>query len=133
MKMKLYSLLLILFAITSLIYLNSISVNQIDPEINISNNVLHSNYALNGKETKCSACKGKGIIKCTACEGYGEITESSDCEKCRGTGKIYKNHNITTCIECYGGKKTKKVICSICNGSGWVKCRECDGKGIFYQ
>lgn len=95
----------------------------------------------------CSHCLGNGKIPCTnsKCkDGY------IICNECNGTEKI----NVKQCFRC-DGLGHKSVACPKCNGLGKVQnpftweyftcemcgghlvcqetCKECDGKGEFYD
>jgi hypothetical protein len=132
MEIKAYIFLLVIISAITLIYLSIGSINQLNPEINIINDVSQSKAITSNNipkgivRTKCSFCNGEGTFECTACEGYGKKVESIDCKTCGGSGKIYKNHNITNCKDCQNGKIVKTVICSVCNGTGWLKCTACN-------
>lgn len=136
MKMKIYLTLLVIISIISPTYLALGSVDQVDPEIKIVEDISQSKYTSSNdipkKSTiKCKNCNGKGIIECTACKGCGEKVESRDCKTCGGSGKIYKNHNITNCTDCHDGRIVESSICNICNGLGRGKCQICRGDGII--
>jgi DnaJ-class molecular chaperone len=136
MEIKIYLFLLMTISAVAIISLAFGSVNQVDPEINIiddisQSNALNSNNVSSAVKTKCSVCNGEGVVRCAECGGDGEIVKSIDCKKCDGSGKIYKNHNITNCPYCHDGQIVEAVTCSACNGTGWVKCTACNGKGII--
>ncbi len=137
MEIKAYLFLLVIISAITLIYLSLGSVNQFNTETNIIDGVSQSK-AINSSDvskeivkTKCSVCNGKGAFECTACQGYGKKVKSMDCKTCGGSSKIYKNHNITNCKDCQNGKIVETVICSVCDGTGWLKCTACNGKGII--
>lgn len=137
MEIKIYLFLLVAISVIALIYLALGSVNQVDPQIDIVNNVsqykgINSNDILNGvSKTKCENCSGEGVIECPTCKGSGELVKSIDCKNCGSPGKIYKNQDIIDCPYCDDGKIVETTICNVCHGSGQIKCPVCNGKGII--
>lgn len=137
MEIKIYLFLLVAISVIALIYLALGSVNQVDPQIDIVNNVsqykgINSNDILNGvSKTKCENCSGEGVIECPTCKGSGELVKSIDCKNCGSSGKIYKNQDIIDCPYCDDGKIVETTICNVCHGSGQIKCPVCNGKGII--
>jgi len=85
--------------------------------------------------SKCSVCKGKGIVsvdppavRCAYCKGKGEEKPRTNitCTACRGKGVIHVEEPIEICPHCRGtGKEpTNKLICIICRGKGVVTVKE---------
>lgn len=74
-------------------------------------------------EISCNECDGTGI--CAACEGRG----SKSCKSCNGTGK--KDVSAGTYSD--GRRKTKKVACTVCDGTKRVTCTSCKRTKKCYQ
>ena len=93
----------------------------------------------------CAYCKGYGEKYCSTCGGYGvrncgfcNESGSMRCNYCGGRGTI--NNNTEYCPKCEGYRNVK---CSNCYGKGKVecpnsdchdgivKCRQCNGSGLF--
>lgn len=74
--------------------------------------------------TRCSDCRGKGLMKCPyyECRGSGKIT----CRECHGTRRIMVFDHEQHC-RCDTGKQN----CEECRGSGEVRCSDCKGYGGF--
>ncbi len=62
-------------------------------------NPCEGNGSLNGKSFQtCYNCKGSGTIQSTRFQQFAQITTSSPCEQCHGTGKMI----LEVCESCYG-------------------------------
>jgi RecJ-like exonuclease len=98
------------------------------------------------KGSKCSVCKGKGMlsveppaVRCAFCKGRGEEKPRTNvtCTACRGKGIIHVEEPIEICQHCRGtGKEpTNKLICITCRGKGvvTVKEEELDTNGASFE
>jgi len=85
--------------------------------------------------SKCSVCKGKGIVsvdppavRCAYCKGKGEEKPRTNitCTACRGKGVFHVEEPVEICAHCRGtGKEpTNKLICINCRGKGVVTVKE---------
>ncbi|CAF3724501.1 unnamed protein product [Rotaria socialis] len=74
--------------------------------------------------TRCSDCRGKGLVQCQnyECKGSGKIT----CTRCYGEGKVRTIDYIEYC-NCSSGK----INCPDCKGGGKIHCSNCKGYGGF--
>lgn len=134
MEIKSFLFLLVIISTIIIIYWTLGFLNQVDPEINLSPDiwgVSSDNIYHEMVKTKCGNCNGKGVIECPQCKGSGETVNSTDCKACDGSGKIYKDHNISKCMDCDDGKIVNKSMCLACNGPGHIKCYICRGDGII--
>lgn len=87
------------------------------------------------KGSKCSVCKGKGIVSveppaviCAYCKGRGEEKPRTNvtCTACRGKGIISVQEPIEICHHCKGrgAEPTNKLPCVVCRGKGVVTVKE---------
>jgi hypothetical protein len=87
----------------------------------------HADALAEGVEAaaKCSKCKG-GSIACPKCGGDRKL--DIDCKRCEGTGRYEKGGGSVMCRECNGKGKFFDVSCTCMRTSGQVDCPDCKGK-----
>jgi len=83
-------------------------------------------------ENSCISCRGTGEIykfdnktvdvNCHVCAGSGHTEETTECDKCDGTGRFIKR---------WSGGGGMNIQCTKCKGTGKqpVKCSNCLGRG----
>ncbi len=73
------------------------------------------------RQSICRTCDGRGKVSCNArdrCRGCGGEGRTS-CGECRGRGWISVPGEVS-CGSCGGsGSGPRRVVCPVCNGSGW--------------
>lgn len=74
--------------------------------------------------TTCEFCFGTGKTTCGFCFGTGKVTCAG---LCRGKGSFLgPDGNLTICTVCGG---TGKMRCDACGGTGKMQCPACGGTG----
>lgn len=76
----------------------------------------------------CDQCKGSGRVVCSNCEGKGYFMDMMDykyypCLNCGGEG-IAAYSSIPAILKAESKGEIKF-------GSGWVKCKKCNGTGLL--
>lgn len=82
-------------------------------------------------QSQCETCRGEGKLKCDKC-----INGKIKCSSCGGYGKVKRSKQVNgkrkeyyeDCNKC---RSTGKVECLKCRGSMVVKCQKCEATGCF--
>jgi hypothetical protein len=106
-----------------------------------SNNYNYNSTSQSNNKKTCSTCKGTG--ECYQCNK--KVKQRYLDERCSVRSNEVVNLGSVLCSQCFGyGYKTEMGLkcdcpngigscpgetCYVCKGSGWLKCRSCNGKG----